>query len=97
MRVTVQGEQLAARGSRSAPLLLSDGEALNLLDTAQYRVSAGKSFTISLEVTEWDVLSADSDMDHARDSISLTAYNFGDFAIEVGAPGCSVRLDLHVV
>lgn len=101
-RVTVQGDRIAAHGSQSYPVLLNDGEAFDLypkfLDDARTaRIGIGKSYTISLEVTEWDFLFADSDMDHASDSITLTASNKGDFALQVGAPGCSVRLDLHVV
>lgn len=101
-RVRVQGDEIAVHGSQSYPVLLSDGEAFDLYptfleDARTARIGIGKSYTISLEVTEWDVFSADSDMDHASDSITLTAYNKGDFALQVGAPGCSVRLELHVV
>ena len=99
--VWVQGKQLTARGSRSDPAKLNDGQSILLwpqsADMGEFRINIGYSFTITFETTEWDVLSADSDMDHARASIVLTADDLGDFAIQLGPPGCSVRLNLEIL
>jgi len=97
---SVEGKELAAGGSRSDPVKLSDGQSIPLMaraDGREYRINTGQSFTITFEATEWDVLSADSDMDHASQGIGLTADSLGDFAIQLGPPGCRVRLNLEIL
>ena len=92
------GTLLSAHGDRFFPIQLSDGESIGLVERAVYRVRTGGTLSISVFVTEWDVLGADSRMDDALEIFHLP---FGDYepnryTIVVGGPGCKVQVVVDV-
>lgn len=87
---------LASGGSRSDPIKLNDTFAYAFSAREVYEVRTGESLYITLSATEWDLLSADSRMDHASKTFTLSAGNQNTLTeIVLGEPGCRVRTRVY--